>query len=171
MEAALRDWLLGCNPRGTTMIVGYPEGSNYPSEPHSSYYVHDKSLTWGGLVDGPIYNDLFKSRAGSALTRPDDNAVFNNGIAVYHDDYGDYSSNEPTMDGTAGLTYYFANKEGQGKKQKAEIAAKENKKSVEVVKDKWGAAIRVNPSEKNIYLVFTADSMFYSRIQDKKRIK
>lgn len=152
MEAALRDWLLGCNPWGTSMIVGYPQGSDYPAFPHSSYTVHNGDLTWGGLVDGPIYNDLFKSRAGSVLTKPDEYAPFNNGIAVYHDDIGDYSSNEPTMDGTAGLTYYFAAKEVQGRKQKSN--------NVSVEKDKWGAAVRINPNEKNIYLVFTADSMF-----------
>ena len=27
---------------------------------------------------------------------------------VYHDDAGDYSTNEPTMDGTASLIYYLS---------------------------------------------------------------
>jgi hypothetical protein len=26
IETAMRDWLLGCNPWGTSMIVGYPDG-------------------------------------------------------------------------------------------------------------------------------------------------
>jgi len=30
---------------------------------------------------------------------------------VYHDDYGDYSTNEPTMDGTASLIYLLASME------------------------------------------------------------
>ncbi|NJK94900.1 MAG: cellulase, partial [Bacteroidales bacterium] len=30
MEAALRDWLFGCNPWGTSMICGLPAGGDYP---------------------------------------------------------------------------------------------------------------------------------------------
>ncbi|MDD2419041.1 MAG: glycoside hydrolase family 9 protein [Bacteroidales bacterium] len=116
MEMALRDWLFGTNPWGTSMIVGFPEGGDYPMYPHSSYTVHNGDLTYGGLVDGPIERELFLERAGKSLTKPDEYALFNNGKAVYHDDIGDYSSNEPTMDGTAGLSYYFAVMEAEGKK-------------------------------------------------------
>ncbi len=151
MEASLRDWLLGCNPWGTTMIVGYPAGgSDVPMYPHSSYTVVNGDLTYGGLIDGPVYKSVFEERAGSSLTGPDKLAIFNNGIAVYHDDIGDYASNEPTMDGTAGLTFYFAAMENIGKQQQ----------NLKVVKDEWGAVVRVEPDKKNIYLVFTADSMF-----------
>lgn len=116
METALRDWLFGTNPWGTSMIVGFPEGGDYPMFPHSSYTVHNGDLTYGGLVDGPIERELFLERAGKSLTKPDEYAIFNNGKAVYHDDIGDYASNEPTMDGTAGLSYYFAAMEAEGKK-------------------------------------------------------
>ena len=116
MEMALRDWLFGTNPWGTSMIVGFPEGGDYPMFPHSSYTVHNGDLTYGGLIDGPIERELFLERAGKSLTKPDEYAVFNNGKAVYHDDIGDYASNEPTMDGTAGLSYYFAAMEAEGKK-------------------------------------------------------
>ena len=30
MEAAMRDWLFGCNPWGTSMICGLPAGGDYP---------------------------------------------------------------------------------------------------------------------------------------------
>ena len=30
LEAAHRDWLFGCNPWGTSMIVGLPEKGDYP---------------------------------------------------------------------------------------------------------------------------------------------
>ena len=151
MEAALRDWLLGCNPWGTTMIVGYPAGgSDVPLWPHSSYTVITGDLTYGGLIDGPVYRTVFEERAGKSLTREDDFAIFNRGIAVYHDDIGDYASNEPTMDGTAGLAYYFAAMENIGRKQSG----------LQVEKDKYGAIVRIEPQKKNIYLVFTADSMF-----------
>jgi len=155
METALRDWLLGCNPWGTTMICGYPEapveGYDFPSDPHSSYLLVNGDNTYGGLIDGPIYNILFEERAGFSLTKPDEFAVFNKGIAVYHDDIGDYASNEPTMDGTAGLSYYFASLEGRGNALKSAPAT---------LKDDYGAVIRVNPDSKEIYLVFTADTEF-----------
>ena len=54
----------------------------------------------GGLVDGPVYERIFKSLKGVSITEPDPLALFQ-GQAVYHDDVQDYSSNEPTMDGTA----------------------------------------------------------------------
>lgn len=107
METSLRDWLLGCNPWGSTMLSGIPEQmeEGYHSPVHSS--VGYKGII-GGLVDGPIYTALFEDRIGVHLTKEDEFAVFNNGVAVYHDDRGDYSSNEPTIDGTASLFYYFA---------------------------------------------------------------
>jgi endoglucanase len=51
-------------------------------------------------VDGPVYQRIFKSLKGVAITEPDPPVAFQ-GQAVYHDDVQDYSSNEPTMDGTA----------------------------------------------------------------------
>ena len=45
------------------------------------------------------------------LTHDDAYAAFQNSYVVYHDDLGDYSTNEPTMDGTACaimLLAYFA---------------------------------------------------------------
>jgi hypothetical protein len=35
---------------------------------------------------------------------------------VYHDDHGDFSTNEPTMDGVGFLTYYMSAIEKRGKK-------------------------------------------------------
>lgn len=150
MEMALRDWLLGCNPWGTSMIVGYPSFGDYPDSPHSSYFVVNGDLTYGGLVDGPVYYTVFEERANGALTKEDLYDPFNHGIAVYHDDLGDYASNEPTMDGTAGLTYYFGKMESKGKSLEA----------TRRVKDSQGATIRVNPDEKKVYLIFSADTRF-----------
>lgn len=152
MEAALRDWLLGCNPWGTSMICGWPQaqmpGYDTPTDPHSSYVQVNGDLPLGGLVDGPIYSQLFLERAGSSLRHPDGFAVLNKGIAVYHDDIGDYASNEPTMDGTAGLVAYAAALEARGHADK------------DFTKDRFGAIVRVNPGQKVIYLCFTADVNF-----------
>lgn len=171
METSLRDWLLGCNPWGTSMIVGYPQGGDYPDSPHSAYTKLKGDLPVGGLVDGPIYLELFKDRAGNALTKEDKYALFNNGKAVYHDDIGDYASNEPTMDGTAGLTYYFSSMESEGK-----TYAKSSGDKVDVERDGHGAIVRINPDKKVIYLIFSADSMFQGgenilKTLDKYKIK
>jgi hypothetical protein len=43
--------------------------------------------------------------------RGDEYAEFQSDLVVYHDDYGDYATNEPTMDGTASMIYLMAAKE------------------------------------------------------------
>jgi hypothetical protein len=60
------------------------------------------------MLDGPVYTSIYKSLLGIRLISPDEYAPFNTGFIVFHDDLGDYSTNEPIMDGTANLTYLFA---------------------------------------------------------------
>lgn len=115
MEAALRDWLFGCNPWGTAMICGLPGADDSPMFPHSSYTVLLGETTRGGLVDGPIETNRHKKQIGIALQKPDEYAEFNNGKVVYHDDTGDYATNEPTLDGTASLCFYLAALEKEGR--------------------------------------------------------
>jgi hypothetical protein len=55
----------------------------------------------GGLVDGPIATKTYANLRGLHLNQPDEFAQFQSAEVVYHDDVGDYSTNEPTMDGTA----------------------------------------------------------------------
>jgi len=62
----------------------------------------------GGLVDGPVYGKVFNSLIGLHLENEDEFAKFQTAHVVYHDDIGDYSTNEPTMDGTAGAIYLMA---------------------------------------------------------------
>jgi len=90
--------------------------------PHSSYTVVLGGTTPGGLVDGPIDARRHKNQIGIALQNPDEYAAFNNGKAVYHDDIGDYATNEPTMDGTASLSFYLASLEAEGRKVKSKKA-------------------------------------------------
>lgn len=108
MESSLRDWLFGCNPWGTSMIIGLPENGDYPEDPHSAF-THLKNIRIdGGLVDGPVYGSIYNKLIGIKLYSEDEYAEFQSNLVVYHDDYGDYSTNEPTMDGTASLTYYLS---------------------------------------------------------------
>jgi hypothetical protein len=103
-----RDWLLGRNPWGVSMFTGIPAGGVYPRHPH----LITASLTGrevrGGLVDGPVYEKIFNTLKGISLSGPDPYAPFQSELAVYHDDMRDYSSNEPTMDGTASAILMWA---------------------------------------------------------------
>ena len=115
LEQANLDWLFGCNPWGTSMVYGLPEWGDTPVEPHSSLSgLHNMPLD-GGLVDGPVYGSIFDSLKGIALIGEDEYAPFQSDLAVYHDDLGDYSTNEPTMDGTASLVYLLAAKEWESR--------------------------------------------------------
>ncbi len=60
-----------------------------------------KRMVRGGLIDGPVYRRVFQSLRGVFIREPDPLAPFQDERAVYHDDINDYSTNEPTMDGTA----------------------------------------------------------------------
>jgi endoglucanase len=103
--AKQRDWLLGRNPWGYCMFTEV--GSVFPKDPHLMTMQLTKRPVRGGLVDGPVYERIFKSLKGVAITEPDPLAPFQ-GQAVYHDDVQDYSSNEPTMDGTASAILLWA---------------------------------------------------------------
>jgi len=108
MEASLRDWLFGCNPWGTSMIVGLPKWGDYPVDPHSAFtHIYGYPID-GGLVDGPLYATIYSKLIGIHLGEPDEYERFQPGRIVYHDDWGDYSTNEPTHDGTAGLAVYLS---------------------------------------------------------------
>ncbi|MGM9860234.1 MAG: glycoside hydrolase family 9 protein, partial [Muribaculaceae bacterium] len=82
-----------------------------PQDPHSALSNMaingrpGRDFLVGGLVDGPVYTNIFNSLWGVNLRREDRFASMQNDIVVYHDDYSDYSTNEPTMDGTASLTF------------------------------------------------------------------
>jgi len=98
---AHRDWLLGRNPWGTSMFEGIPVGGEYPEDTHLPTVQLLKTQVRGGLVDGPIAASTYKGLIGLTLTKPDEFAAYQPRDVVYHDDVGDYSTNEPTMDGTA----------------------------------------------------------------------
>ena len=144
MEGALRDWLLGCNPWGVSMIVELPRGGNYPTQPHSFIINENLGNTTGGLVDGPVYNTIFGSLLGISTEGGKNYEEFQPGRLVYHDSTHDYSTNEPTMDGTASLTFPFSAYQMEGK-HKAD-------KNVRF----QGGIVRTDPSQKRISLVFTA---------------
>jgi endoglucanase len=161
LEQANFDWLFGCNPWGTSMVYGLPSWGDTPSDPHSAF-THLKNYPIdGGLVDGPVYTSIYKNLIGIKLYEPDEYEPFQSDLAVYHDDYGDYSTNEPTMDGTASLVYL--------------LAAKENENRSTFT---WshGGIIRGDSTKKKMAIVFTGDEFadggtFISQTLQKEKVK
>lgn len=144
LEQANVDWLFGCNPWGTSMVYGLPSWGDFPVDPHSAF-THLKNYPInGGLVDGPVYTSIYKNLIGITLKEEDEYSAFQSDLAVYHDDYGDYSTNEPTMDGTTSLVYLLAAKE-------YEIFNPSNFISFK------GAINRGNIKKREIALTFTGD--------------
>jgi len=144
------------------MIVGLPDYGDYPVDPHSSLSVLQGYKLDGGLVDGPVYNSIFSNLKGIALAGGDEYKDFQSRIAVYHDDYADYSTNEPTMDGTADLTYYLS-----AMQQEATGQAAPRKK----LDYSHGATIRGARDQKQISLVFTGHDLADGYITVRKVLK
>jgi endoglucanase len=101
LAANERDWLLGRNPWGFSMFTEIPLNGTYPRDVHLFGTAVLKRSVRGGLVDGPVTRSIFTTLKGVTIREPDPLAVFQDERAVYHDDIHDYSTNEPTMDGTA----------------------------------------------------------------------
>ncbi len=162
LEQANFDWLFGCNPWGTSMVYGLPAWGDTPVDPHSAF-THLKNYPIdGGLVDGPVYGSIFNGLIGIQLKDADEYAPFQSNLAVYHDDYGDYSTNEPTMDGTASLIYLLAAKEAgaEPEPEKPEPLPWEAVQPVpRRIKKNFsydrGAIIRSDSTRREIALVFT----------------
>lgn len=144
LEQACFDWLFGCNPWGTSMVYGLPSWGDTPTDPHSAF-THLKNYPIdGGLVDGPVYTSIYKSLIGIQLNNEDEYAAYQSDLAVYHDDYGDYSTNEPTMDGTASLIYLLAAQQAEANKE-------------EHFTWSHGGIVRGDSTKKEMALIFTAD--------------
>lgn len=151
MEGSLRDWLLGCNPWGVSMIVELPKGGIFPTQPHSFIINYKMGNTTGGLVDGPVYATIFGSLLGIRTDGGVNYEEFQPGDLVYHDSTHDYSTNEPTMDGTASLTFPLSYYQREGSATDAHLTTQPDNN---IYQD--GGIIRTDPSVKHIDFVFTA---------------
>ncbi|UYQ92548.1 glycoside hydrolase family 9 protein [Chitinophaga horti] len=152
LEQACIDWLFGCNPWGTSMVVGMPATGDTPVDPHSSFtHLHNYPVS-GGLVDGPVYTSIYKGLLGITLHGGDEYAPFQSDLVVYHDDFGDYSTNEPTMDGTASMVYLLAMQEYEVNHLKKTIVG-----NWPHVSYSHGGIIRGDSTRKALALVFTGD--------------
>lgn len=144
MESSLLSWLLGCNPWGTSMICELPTNGRFPQYPHSCLTYEGHGTTTGGLVDGPVYSTIFRGLRGVNIggTHASNNYLdLQPEHMVFHDNMYDYSTNEPTMDGTASLTFPFSYYESQQTRNKTLVN---------------GGVIRGDSTQKQVCLVFTA---------------
>ncbi|GAB3882158.1 hypothetical protein GCM10028825_04480 [Spirosoma agri] len=160
LEQATFDWLFGCNPWGTSFVYGLPANTDTPTDPHSAFTHLKKYPIDGGLVDGPVRGSIYKNLIGITLHEADEYAAFQSDLAVYHDDFGDYSTNEPTMDGTASLVYLLAAKQAEKRTKSPEIQSTiaTNKSAIELTSAyAKGAKIRGDTSVRQLSLVFTGD--------------
>ena len=97
------NWLLGLNPWGTSMITGIPAQGDYPLDVHMPFWRIKKEVIPGSLVDGPLWSSIHEGMLQIALSEPDEYKMFQPKHITYWDDWADYSTNEPTMDGSADL--------------------------------------------------------------------
>ncbi|GAB3490727.1 hypothetical protein GCM10027341_02840 [Spirosoma knui] len=175
-EQANFDWLFGCNPWGTSFVYGLPAGGDTPTDPHSAFTNLKQYPIDGGLVDGPVRTSIYKNLIAITLHEPDEYAAFQSDVAVYHDDYGDYSTNEPTMDGTASLIYLLAAKQAENRpsakpaprntkpvRQRAKLSQQLSPhQKPQAASHRFstyfkGAKIRGDTTARRIALVFTGD--------------
>jgi endoglucanase len=102
LAAEARDWLFGRNPWGVSFVIGVPEGGRAASKPHHLFYKLQGHVPVGGVVDGPVSKDINDSLQFEPFG-DDDLARFQSDVAVYHDLFADFSTNEPIIDGTVSL--------------------------------------------------------------------
>jgi endoglucanase len=146
---AHRDWLFGRNPWGTSMFEGIPVDGEFPEDTHLPTVQILKKQIRGGLVDGPIAASTYKGLIGLHLNQPDEFAEFQPDAIVYHDDVGDYSTNEPTMDGTADAILMMA--------AMSRLPDQASKIATAKFTLDHGAITRGNKDRRKLALVFTGD--------------
>ena len=152
---AHRDWLFGRNPWGTSMFSGIPENGETPEDVHLPTVQLLKKPVRGGLVDGAIDAKIYANLKGLTLSKPDEFADFQPESVVYHDDVGDYSTNEPTMDGTADAILMMALL-SEPKTAKRSNASPETENDSRYTYSN-GAIIRGDAKSPELALIFTGD--------------
>lgn len=97
------NWLLGLNPWNSSMITEIPENRDTPVDVHMPFWRIIKKPIKGSLVDGPIWASIHDKMLGIKLSEPDEYEHLQPQYIKYFDDWADYSTNEPTLDGSAEL--------------------------------------------------------------------
>ena len=101
------NWLLGLNPWSSSMITEIPEKADSPLDVHMPFWRINKESIKGSLVDGPLWSTIHDQMLGIELSEPDEYAHLQPKHIKYWDDWADYSTNEPTLDGSAELLLFL----------------------------------------------------------------
>jgi endoglucanase len=141
LAAEARDWIFGRNPWGVSMVIGVPADGRHASRPHHLFYKLANHLPVGGIVDGPVSKKINDSLKFDTFEDPE-LEHFQSEVCVYHDQFADFSTNEPIIDGTVSLLLLL------------KVWAPEPT----VVYEPQGAIIRGDTSKKELALVFTGDT-------------
>ena len=149
-----RDWLFGRNPWGTSMFTGIPKRGKFPEDVHLPIVQILKKQIPGGLVDGPIDAKTYSGLIGLRLNQPDEFADFQTDKVVYHDDVGDYATNEPTMDGTADAILMMAALSETSPNTSGAIRKAATNRTFTYDE---GAIVRGPKDRKRLAIVFTGD--------------
>lgn len=155
------NWLLGLNPWGSSMITGLPAGADSPYDVHMPFWRLDSAQISGSLVDGPLWSTIHSGMLGIELAEPDEYAAFQPEHIRYMDDYLDYSTNEPTLDGSAELLMLLTQLSSRespvlGGETFRQQGAERHQDAVQnQVRDSQGALVRSDTSKKRVYLCFT----------------
>ncbi len=157
---AHRDWLFGRNPWGTSMFEGLPANGEYPEDTHLPTTQLLKKQVRGGLVDGPIAAETYKGLIGITMSKPDEFAAFQPRDVVYHDDVGDYATNEPTMDGTADAILVIAMFSAPAPARVSSPHVSKGSPTQDSATRVEGGIIRGDKTSKRMSLVFTGDEFF-----------
>jgi hypothetical protein len=97
------NWLLGLNPWNSSMITEIPEGADTPLDVHMPFWRILGQPIKGSLVDGPLWTSIHDHMLAITLSEPDEYEHLQPPHIKYWDDWADYSTNEPTLDGSAEL--------------------------------------------------------------------
>jgi hypothetical protein len=97
------NWLFGLNPWNSSMITEIPEQADTPVDVHMPFWRINQEAIKGSLVDGPLWTSIHDNMLAIELSEPDEYAHLQPPHIKYWDDWMDYSTNEPTLDGSAEL--------------------------------------------------------------------
>jgi hypothetical protein len=104
VAAGARDWMLGRNPFGASLIVGY--GPRAPRHPHHWGSVFGPGLPAGAVVGGPAPRSEVRGEGFRPRSR------FDSRFATYEDRRVDYVTSEPAIDYTAASILLIAALDG-----------------------------------------------------------
>ena len=101
--------LLGLNPWNSSMITEIPKNRDNLRDVHIPFWRINKKAIKGSLVDGPLWSTIHDQILAIELSETDEYAHPQPKHIKYWDDWMDYSTNEPTLDGSAELLMVLTN--------------------------------------------------------------